>query len=97
GGVGVHVRGGRVQSGADAEPEDELSWGRMSQRSSVSVLAKTRARRPTFQTLTLSRVDSIKIRLWNSSKNAVFPQPARLIWRSRSNADPEVQCRYRIL
>jgi hypothetical protein len=39
---------------------------------------KTRERRPTYRHLRRMRVDSIKIRLWNSSKTAVFPQPASL-------------------
>src|SRR5215469_5553847 len=79
GGVGVHVCGGRLQLGADAEPEDELSWCRMSQRSTVSVLAKNERKIAYLQTLTTLRVDSIKLGWWSFSRTAVFPKPARLV------------------
>src|SRR5690349_11987674 len=74
-GVGVHVRGRRLQLGADAESERQLSWCRMSRGSSVSVLPKTGEKKPYLQALMTSRGNfnrSIKIELRNSLKNTRF-------------------------
>ena len=40
GGLGVHVRGGGLQLGADEESAGQLSWCRMSQGRSVPARAK---------------------------------------------------------
>ena len=63
-GVGVHVRGCRLQSGADAESERQLSWCLMSPGSSVSELPQRGEKKPYLQALTRLRrslSDPIKI------------------------------------
>src|SRR5215510_3918215 len=75
GGVGVHVRGRRLQPSADAESERQLSWCRMIRGSSVSVLPKTGEKKPYLQVLPSLRGSfacSSKIELRNSSENGRF-------------------------
>src|SRR5215467_10165250 len=74
-GVGVHVRGRRLQFGTDAESERQLGWCRMSRGSSVSVLPKTGEKMPYLQALMSLRGSfsrSIKIGLRDSRKNIRF-------------------------
>ena len=55
GGLGIYVRRGGLQSGADEEPAGQLSWCRMSQGRSVPTHGKVSKKMPQIQALRLSK------------------------------------------
>jgi hypothetical protein len=56
GGVGVHLCGGGLQSGADAESAGQPGWCRMRHRRSVPACGESGQKEPQIQSLTLSAV-----------------------------------------
>src|SRR5215471_8841545 len=89
--VGLHVCGRRLQFGADAESERQLSWSRMSRRSSVSVLPKTGEKMPYLHALMSLRGNfnrSIKIGLQNSLKKQPFFRSLLVPWQGLARRSP---------
>ena len=97
GGLGVHVRGGGLQLGADAETDGQPSWCRMSPGRSVPARGRNGQNEPQIEALrrVRSHLGCVHfqfgiMRVTDSAKIAVFQQTASAMSaRSRSPMSPD--------